>query len=156
MSTPVNVTIDLTQFLSDDELKSICYDAARQHITSEQQFTRILTNSAYGLVMEEVKNRIGKDGEKFIQDATERLLKDGKSLGFALFHDGRSYNGSVGVGLQMAEGHLRSEKCRAMIEQKVENIVSKIQFDKKKFEELVIKEAARMVAEKMTTTKYPF
>ena len=156
MSTPVNVTIDLTQFLRDEELKSICYDAARQHIASEREFTRILTNSAYGLVMEEVKNRIGKDGEKFIQDETERLLKDGKSLSYALFHDGRSYSGGVGVGLQMAEGHLRSEKCRAMIEKKVESIVSKIRFDKKKFEDLVIKEAARIVAEKMTTQKNPF
>lgn len=149
--------INLADFLDADELKSIAVDVAKRSICNslddKRNVERVVNNAAWDVVGEKVKAALGKDMEDAIVEETKKLATNEQSLRFALFRDDREYGGNkIGVALQIAENHVR-QSCVERIHSVVDKVLDKINFNTKKFEQMVMKEAARMVAEKMLTKK---
>lgn len=153
----MNVEINIEDYLDKDTLVQIAKDVAYNKFALENTNVKtLLSNAAYENVKKYCAETLGVDAMKQIEETTQKLATDEQSLRFCLFYDGSRF-GSIndkekGIALKIAEEYLK-KSCVERIQKTVDGILDKMKFDTKKFEQMVIKEAARMVAEKMTTNQ---
>jgi len=104
-----------------------------------------------------LRKDLGEDAKRIIAEKVDSIATDESSLNFALFYEPSHYgscfpNERKGIALQIAEDYVRA-KCVEKIQGTVDKILNSMKFNTKKFEQMVLKEAAKMVAEKMTSKK---
>jgi hypothetical protein len=152
----MKVEINLEDYLDRDEMKHIAETVAYGKFSeSTTPVETMLSNATYEIVKKHCEETLGIDAMKKIQDETRKLATDESSLKFCLFYDGSKYGSfdkTKGIALKVAENYLL-DKCIERVQKVVDKILDNMKFDTKKFEQMVVKEAARMVAEKMTTNQ---
>lgn len=154
----MNVEIDIEDYLDRDTLVQIAKDVAYSKFKLESEYCNVktlLSNAAYEIVKKYCADTLGVDAMKQIEENTQKLATDESSLKFCLFYDGAQYGGlskEKGIALKTAEDYFK-KSCVKRIQNTVDGILDKMKFDTKKFEQMVVKEAARMVAEKMTANQ---
>ena len=149
--------IDIAKYLTEDQMTDIVKDAVADMVRRETQYTNlktILGNTAYEVVKTICEKDLGEDAKRIIAEKVDSIAANESSLKFVLFyepsHYGNSFNERKGIALQIAEDYVRA-KCVEKIQGTVDKILNSMKFNTKKFEQMVLKEAAKMVAEKMTS-----
>lgn len=151
--------IDIAKYLTDGQMAEIVRDAVADKVRHETQFTdlkTILGNTAYEVVKTICEKDLGEDAKRIIAEKVDSIATNESSLNFALFYEPSHYgsgcfqNARKGIALQIAEDYVRA-KCVEKIQGTVDKILNSMKFNTKKFEQMVLKEAAKMVAEKMAS-----
>jgi len=152
--------IDIAKYITEDQMTVIVKDAVSDMVRRETQYTNlktILGNAAYEVVKTICEKDLGEDAKRIIAEKVDSIATNESSLNFALFYEPSHYgscfpNERKGIALQIAEDYVRA-KCVEKIQGTVDKILNSMKFNTKKFEQMVLKEAAKMVAEKMTSKK---
>lgn len=143
-------------YLTNDEKKELAMRAVADKMHDAAYLAPMsvfVSNAAYATVMQKVREELGEDMEDSIKDDVKEILSDPKKIEFCLFYDGSAFNENrVGVAREIAEQYARTA-CVEKIHGLVDRVLETIKMDTKKFEKMVMKEAAKLVAEKMTSRK---
>lgn len=82
--------INPKEYLSKEEIKEICKeeirDKVREHFENDGDVTRIMSNVAYHIVLNEADKTVG-DSRELIRENTEKIIKD-KDAYRLVFQDG--------------------------------------------------------------------
>jgi hypothetical protein len=141
-------------YLTNEEKKELAKRAVEAQFLkcqSTQPLDVLLSNAAYKSVMKKVGEEMGSDAEETIKENVKELLKDPNNLKFCLFYDGSHYSSldnTKGAALAIAEEYVRTA-CVRRIHDLVDRVPNSIKLDSKKFEKMVMQEAAKLVAEKL-------
>ena len=143
-------------YLTNDEKKELAKRAMADQLsrcTDTQSLGTILSNTAYAIVMQKVRDELGEDMVESIKDGVKKILSDPKKVEYCLFYDGSLFNEThKGAALAIAEQYVQSS-CIRRIHNLVDKVLDTIKLNTKKFEKMVMQEAARLVAEKMAAAK---
>jgi len=152
--------IDIEKYLTEDQMTDIVKDAVADMVRHETQHTNlktILGNTAYEVVKTICEKDLSEDAKRIIAEKVDSIATNESSLNFALFYEPSHYgncfqNQRKGIALQIAEDYVRA-KCVEKIQGTVDKILNSMKFNTKKFEQMVLREAAKIVAEKMTSNQ---
>jgi hypothetical protein len=86
----MNIIIDITDYLSEDEIKEECKWAIRGSIhemfcKNESDINRLISNLGYEFIFEAVSKAIGKDSEKTIAEKVTELAKDSSAIKYEMW-----------------------------------------------------------------------
>lgn len=141
-------------YLTNDEKKELAMRAVEAQFfkcPNTQPLDVLLSNAAYKSVMKKVGEEMGSDAEETIKENVEKLIQDPSNLKFCLFYDGShfsSLDNTKGAALAIAEEYVRTA-CVKRIHGIVDRVLDTIKLDTKKFEKMVVQEAAKLVAERL-------
>lgn len=131
------ITINIQDYLSDDELKQIVIEETRNNIRyllkDEKNASRILSNLSYNIVYDEIDKIIPESRELVIKQ-TMGVLNDIKS--YSVFRD-NNYGGTKSIGQQILDGCVLGNKD--LINEKVKETITNKDYSEeiwRKFEEL--------------------
>lgn len=119
------ITIDITNHLSQEEIKEVCKEQLRYEISkffsgSEENTQRLLSNLSYKIVYNEIDKQI-PNSRQIVIDKTKQILNDIQS--YSVFRDG-AYGGNKSLAYQYLEQAVKDNK--ELLNQKVkETIVDK-------------------------------
>jgi len=118
----METTINITDYLSQEEIKSIVADQLRESIKamfkSESDAQRLLSNLSYQIVFDEIDKVIPNSRELVIEKTTS-ILKDIKS--YQVFRDA-SYGGKTSLAYDILTNTVRNNV--ALIDQKVKEKIT--------------------------------
>lgn len=86
----MNITIDITDYLSQDEIKEECKCAIRNSVhkmfcRKESDIDRLISNLGYEFIFEAVSKAIGKDAETVITEKVVELIKSDSSIKYEMW-----------------------------------------------------------------------
>lgn len=86
----MNITIDIKDYLSEDEIKDECRFAIRNSIyemfcKNESDIDRLISNLGYEFIFEAVSKAIGKDSEEMIVKKVTELAKDSSAIKYEMW-----------------------------------------------------------------------
>ena len=86
----MKVTIDITDYLSQEEIIEECKYAIRNSVQEmfcrkESDIDRLISNLGYEFIFEAVSKAIGKNAEKVIAEKVEELIKDDSSIKYEMW-----------------------------------------------------------------------
>lgn len=86
----MNITIDITDYLSQDEIKEECKYEIRNSVhemfcKKESDIDRLISNLGYEFIFEAVSKAIGKDAKKVITEKVTELVKDGSVIRYEMW-----------------------------------------------------------------------
>ena len=143
-------------YLTNDEKKELATRAVADKMrdaASHEPMSVLVSNTAYAIVMQKVRDELGEDMVESIKDGVKKILSDPKKVEYCLFYDGSLFNETrKGAALAIAEQYVQSA-CIERIHNLVDRVLDTIKLNTKKFEKMVMQEAARLVAEKMAAAK---
>lgn len=105
--------INVSDYLSEDEIKEIAQDQVRaeirRHFEDEREATRILSNVSYGVMYEEIDKIIPDSRELVKSKVVELLNKSSKEYEFKVFRDG-SYGSKPSIAHTYIQEAVRENK----------------------------------------------
>lgn len=85
----MNVTIDISDYLSYEEIREECKYAIRNSVQEmfrdESKVDTLISNLGYEFIFEAVSKAIGKDAEKVIIEKVEELIKNDSSIRYEMW-----------------------------------------------------------------------
>lgn len=86
----MNITIDIRDYLSADEIRDICKDTIAHDVRmlftkNETEIERLISNLGYEFLFEAVSESIGKDAKKLIADKVIELIKNDSSIKYEIW-----------------------------------------------------------------------
>ena len=133
----MELSIDVEQYLSRDEIKDLCIEQVRVEISkffkNEENAQRLLGNLSYNLVFDEI-DKVVPNSRGMIAAKTMSILGDIKS--YQVFRDA-SYGGQKSLGQQYMEQAVKDNKD--LINERVRETIINKDFSEEvwtKFEEL--------------------
>jgi IS605 OrfB family transposase len=101
--------IDIKEYLSESEIKDIVIEELRGHIRNtikdERTFTRILSNSAYRILQEQIEQEVPQHKDLIINKTVEII--NAKDYDFHVFYHG--YNGKS-LAIEIVEQVVKNNK----------------------------------------------
>lgn len=87
----MNITIDIRDYLSPDEIRDICKDTIAHDVhmlftKNEADIERLISNLGYNFVFAAVSKAINKDAEKVISDKVVELIKNDSAIKYEIWH----------------------------------------------------------------------
>ena len=128
----MNVTIDITEYLSQDEIKEECKCVIRNSVQEmfcrkESDIDRWISNLGYKFIFEAVSKAIGKDAEKVIAEKVEELIKDDSSIKYEMWRKKNDWDKRESPAIKMLYKAIEDNK--SLIEQRVQAEIIKYEFD---------------------------
>ena len=86
----MNITIDIRDYLSADEIRDICKDTIAHDVhmlftKGEAEIERLISNLGYEFVFAAVSKAIGKDAEKLIAEKVIELIKNDSTIKYEIW-----------------------------------------------------------------------
>ena len=93
----MNVTINIEDYLTQDEIKEECRCAIRNSVyemfcAKESDVDRLISNLGYEFIFEAVSEAIGKDAENAIAEKVAELIKDDSSIRYEMWRKNDAWN----------------------------------------------------------------
>ena len=86
----MNLTINIEDYVTPEEIKSLAMEAVRDSIMrmysrDEYNISRLITNLSYEFIFKAVSEAIGEDAQVKISNKVKELLEDGGSIRYELW-----------------------------------------------------------------------
>jgi hypothetical protein len=86
----MNITIDIRDYLSADEIRDICKDTIAHDVhmlfaKNETEIERLISNLGYEFLFAAVSESIGKDAKKLIAEKVIELIKNDSSIKYEIW-----------------------------------------------------------------------
>ena len=141
----METTINIEDYLSEEEIKEICKDSVRCAIlrqygnTKEADIDRLVTNLSYEYVFRAVTDAFGEDAKQKIQDTVAKLLKKDDTIRYLMFRRADAWDRSEAPGLTILNNAIKDneELIRNRVKEEIEKY-DLASFDLKyRFEEMI-------------------
>ena len=129
----MEIKIDITDYLSEEEIKKECRYAIREAIQKkyerESEIDRLITNLSYEFIFESISQTINEDAETKIKNKVSKLLKDDSSIKYELFRKRDAWERSEAVGLTILNNAIKENE--GLIKEKVQQTIKDYNFGDK-------------------------
>jgi len=148
----MELTIDVSDYMSDDEIKNIVRDEIKSNIKkwANEDAERILTNMSYNMAISFVNELLTKEQKDKIRTKTSEIID--KLSDFVVFYRGCSY-GKESLGYTIMEKACKDfepeirNKVKEIIDKKAgREIIKKIAFDDRLMDGIIDKIAEVLTA----------
>lgn len=133
----METTLNISQYLSESEIKEICIDEVRNQIKSffsnEENAQRLLSNLSYHIVFNEI-DKVIPESRELVINKTRQIINNIQS--YSVFRDD-TYGGRKSIGQSIMEEAIRNNKD--MINEKVKETILNKDYSEEiwsKFQEL--------------------
>ena len=126
----MKIELDITDYLSEDEIKEEFRFAIRQSIHNkyikESELDRLITNLSYEFLFKQISECINKDAETLIKNKVIELLKDGSNIRYELFRKANAWDREASVGYKILEQAIKDSEN--LIREKVTTEINNYDF----------------------------
>lgn len=124
----MNVTIDITDYLSQEEIIEECKYAIRSSVQemfcrNENDIDRLINNLGYEFIFGAVSKAIGKDAAKVIAEKVEELIKDDSSIKYEMWRKKDTWGRDESPAIKMLYEAIENNK--PLMEQRVREEIMK-------------------------------
>lgn len=124
----MNVTIDITDYLSQEEIIEECKYAIRNSVQEmfyrkENEINRLISNLGYEFIFGAVSKSIGKDAAKVIAEKVEELIKDDSAIKYEMWRKKDVWDKDESPALKMLYEAIENNK--PLMEQRVQEEIKK-------------------------------
>lgn len=126
------LTIDIYEYLTDDQIKEIFKEEVRRQIrmqfanNSEATIKRLIGSIAYQVVFEEISANIGADAWGMLKDTVSKIMQDEGAIRYVLFQRKDDFTYKYSTAVDMLDEI--TAKNRGLMEQKVREAIEKFEF----------------------------
>ena len=124
----MNITINIEDYITPEEIKSIAMDAVRDTILAtfrgdEANINRLISNLSYEFIFKAVSDSIGEDAQLKVANKVKELLEDGSSIRYELWRkkDAWEKSESPAIGLLYKAIKDNESLIRAKVSESINN-----------------------------------
>lgn len=127
----MELKINIEDYLSHEEIKSIAMDAVRESIISifrkdEANINRLISNLSYEFIFEAVSDAIGEDAQTKITNKVKELLEDESCIRYELWRKKDTFEKYESPAIPML--HKAIEDNKWLLREKVTQSIARYEF----------------------------
>lgn len=128
----MNITIDIHDYLSPDDIRDICKDAIAHDVhqlftKNEVEIDRMISNLGYEFVFAAVSQAIGKDAKKLIVEKVTELIKNDSTIKYEIWRRKDAWQRDESPAIKILNDAIEDNKF--LIRDLVSKEISAFEFD---------------------------
>lgn len=130
----MTIEINISDYLSEEEIKEECKYAIRQLIyntyNNESRIDTLISNLSYEFLFKQISKCIDKDAETLIRNKVIELLENDSSIKYELFRKANAWDREASVGYKILEKAIKDSEN--LIREKVTAAINDYDFGNSK------------------------
>lgn len=126
----MNIEINISDYLSKEEIKEECKCAIRHLIyntyNNESRIDTLISNLSYEFLFKQISKCINKDAETLIKNKVIELLEDDSNIKYELFRKANAWDRETSVGYKILEQAIKDSEN--LIREKVTTTINNYDF----------------------------
>jgi len=126
----MNINIDISDYLSEEEIKEECRSAIRacicQKYSNESELGRIISNLGYDFIFKAIQETTGEDSLQKIKDTVKNLVSKESTIKYELFKEPDAWSRSENVGKKILNEAIK--EYEPLIKEKVKDAICSYSF----------------------------
>ena len=110
----MNIEINISDYLSKEEIKEECKCAIRHLIyntyNNESRIDTLISNLSYEFLFKQISECINKDAETLIRNKVIELLEDDSNIKYELFRKANAWDRETSVGYKILEQAIKDSE----------------------------------------------